>query len=112
AAQRTGGTTVLSLVTAGLAHEAIERAAARCAPLLSVAQQVTIHAERVSMVLTAVRGGVLVVALRAGSALAMLEIVVARACGETPAASAPTGAPRGLAAAEIDGRVAALGSAL
>jgi hypothetical protein len=112
AAQNASGTTVLSLVTAGLPHEAIERAAARCAPLLSAAQLVTIHAERVSMVLTPVRDGVLVVALRPGSALALLEILVARACHEGPIAAAPAGAPRGLAAAVVDGRVAAMRGAL
>ena len=112
AAQRMSGTTVLSLVTAELPHEAIKRAAARSAPLLSAAQQVTIHAERVSMVLMPVRGGVLVVALRAGSPLALLEILLGRACGEEPAAVMPAAALRGLAAAEVDDRVAALRGAL
>jgi hypothetical protein len=112
AAQQVNGTTVLSLVTGTLPHEAIARAAARCAPLLSAAQQVTIHAERVSMVLMRVRGGVLVVGLRAGSPLALLEILVGRACGDGPMAAAPAGSPRGLAAADVDGRVAALRGAL
>jgi hypothetical protein len=112
AAQRVNGTTVLSLVTAKLPHEAIERAAARCAPLLSAAQQVTIHAERVSMVLMPVRGGILVVGLRAGSPLALLEILGSRACGEGSMAAVPAGTPRGLAAADVDGRVAALRGAL
>jgi hypothetical protein len=112
AAQTLGGTNVSSLVTAGLPQHAIERAAVRCAPLLATAHQVTIHTDRVSMVLRAVRGGVLVIALRAGSPLALLEILLARACADGPPASAPAGAPRGLAAAALDGRVSALGGAL
>lgn len=111
-ARRVSGTSVLSLVTAGLPHEAIERAAARSAPLLCAAQQVTIHAERVSMVLAPVRGGVLVVALPARSPLALLEILLGRACGEDPVAPMPAAALRGLAAAEVDRRVADLRSAL
>ncbi|MEX2148501.1 MAG: hypothetical protein WED01_15970 [Candidatus Rokuibacteriota bacterium] len=110
--RRLNGTTVLSLVTAGRPHEAIERAAARCAPLLAAAHQVTIHTDRVSMLLTRVCGGVLVIGLRAGAPLAMLEILVVRACGGEPAGGAPAGVPRGLAAADVDGRVAALGGAL
>ncbi len=110
--RRMSGTTVLSLVTAGRPREAIERAAARCAPLLAAAHQVTIHTDRVSMLLTRVCGGVLVVGLRAGALLAMLEILVVRACSGEPAGGAPAGVPRGLAAADVDGRVAALGGAL
>jgi hypothetical protein len=112
AARRVRGTAVLSLVTGGLPHEAIERAAARSASLLCAAQQVTIHAERVSMVLAAVRGGVLVVALPPRSPLALLEILLSRACGEEPVAPVPAAALRGLAAAEVDRRVADLRGAL
>jgi hypothetical protein len=111
-ARRVIGTTVLSLVTAGLPHEAIERAAARSAPLLCAAQQVTIHAERVSMVLTAVRDGVRVVGLRAGSPLALLEILIGRVCGDDAVGTAHAAAPRGLTAAAVDHRVAELRGAL
>jgi hypothetical protein len=111
-ARRVTGTTVLSLVTGGLPQEAIERAAARSAPLLSGAQHVTIHAERVSMVLTAVQDGVRVVALRAGSPLALLEILIGRACAEDGVGIAPAAAPSGLAAAEVNHRVAELRGAL
>jgi hypothetical protein len=112
AAQDVSGTAVLSLVMAGMPHDAVARAAARSAPLLSGAQQVTIHAERASMVLMPVRGGVMAVGLRPGAPVALLEILIGRAGAERAMAVPPARAPRALAAAALDGRVAALGGEL
>jgi hypothetical protein len=112
AAHQVGEATVLSLVTPQLPRQAIERAAARCAPLLRAAQQVTIRTERAAMVLMREGAAVVVVALRPHSPVALLEILATRACVDKPRVRERPVAEGGLAAADIDSRVAALGEAL
>lgn len=64
------------------------------------------------MVLMPVRGAVLVVGLRAGAPLAMLEILAGRACAEGPSIVPLAPAPRALADADVDSRVAEVRGAL
>jgi hypothetical protein len=109
------GVPLVAFLTPTLPRDAVTAVAARVAGLLGAAagEQVTVRTARAAIVVSAAPTPVVVAARRPGSAVALLELLGARAAGLVGRAGEGTPAPaRALSALAVDARVAGVAGTL